>query len=148
MATPHHTYRNRPVKFCPICKTKKLYKEFPSQHFSYGMVVGDVCRNCLKKKDYTAASKAKQPKSGWVYFVQSDYRGLIKIGHTYHNPRTRLSSLRGSSAARLVLLFVIPGTLEKEAELHQDFAHLNVHHEWFYPASELMAYINKLKKRK
>lgn len=73
----------------------------------------------------------------WVYFMRRER--LIKIGTTY-NLKQRASVLNATVLARM------PGSYSEEARLHNQFANLRRHGEWFEPGPELMKLINKLRK--
>ena len=69
-----------------------------------------------------------------VYFAQKEQGGLIKIGWS----RSVASRLQNLGAK---LLGAIPGDEAVEKKIHQLFAHLRSHHEWFNPADELLEFI-------
>jgi hypothetical protein len=73
-----------------------------------------------------------------IYFVQCTGTRYIKIGYS-ENPRARLSSLQTGSASELQLLNIIDGNRDKERELHEQFRHLRVKGEWYYPSEEVYA---------
>jgi hypothetical protein len=88
--------------------------------------------------------------SALVYFISAGRR--IKIGQSL-NPARRLASIRGGysvqvpkglNTANAKLLATEPGGRGREYELHQQFAHLRVHGEWFDNAVELKDYISEL----
>ena len=73
-----------------------------------------------------------------IYFVQCTGTRYIKIGYS-EKPQARLSSLQTGSASALRLLASIPGTKDREKELHSQLKHLRVQGEWFYPSEEIYA---------
>lgn len=75
---------------------------------------------------------------GEVYFVWDGE--AIKIGFS-GSATHRLIALQSSHPRRLKILHKIPGTMADEKRLHQQFAHLNIHGEWFRPGPDLMAMI-------
>ena len=79
-----------------------------------------------------------------VYFVSAPSAGLIKIGRALCAVR-RFDSLRSSSPVPLTMLGAVPchrgGALE--GELHDRFAALRSHGEWFRESDELLTYIAK-----
>lgn len=76
-----------------------------------------------------------------VYFVAADGTGLIKIGSSADVP-LRLLSLQTSSPVPLRLVATIPECRAGlEGELHERFAHLHSHGEWYRAEPELMEYI-------
>lgn len=64
-----------------------------------------------------------------VYFAQVG--DFIKIGIAANLPR-RLEILRSSCPYPVVLLGTLPGGRPRELALHEQFASLRVHHEWFH----------------
>lgn len=64
-----------------------------------------------------------------VYFVEAS-TGEIKIGIAV-SPSKRLAELQTGSPAKLHLLAAIPGGVEREADLHAQFASARIHGEWF-----------------
>lgn len=87
---------------------------------------------------------AKKPRPCVVYFVQGETIPLIKIGIA-KNFGLRFSSLQTGSPDTLRILAVIPGSREKEIELHKRFSRLRVRGEWFRPEPELLNYIESIK---
>lgn len=73
-----------------------------------------------------------------VYFIAG--AGLIKIGIST-NLQSRFRAIRNSSPVSVDLLGSCPGTTLSEGLLHQKFAHLRRHGEWFEDAPELRAEI-------
>ena len=80
-------------------------------------------------------------KETYIYFFQSVDTGRIKIGLS-KDPKKRMKQLQTSE--RLFLLHAIKGTRWLESNLHDRFAHLRIHGEWFEPAQELFDYIEQL----
>jgi len=72
-----------------------------------------------------------QNARAWVYFIEAEGTGLVKIGFA-KDPKRRLYDLSTMSPVPLVLLATIPGGRERETQLHRmldDFRH---HGEWFH----------------
>ena len=80
-----------------------------------------------------------------VYFVQGVDGGRIKIG-TSSDLLSRLSSLQASSPIDLRLLGLLENdqraTPPTERALHERFADLRAHGEWFEPGDDLVSYIH------
>lgn len=76
----------------------------------------------------------------YVYFIQGEATGLIKIGYS-RNLLTRFSQLQTASADTLRLLARLRGNQDRERELHARFAPWRKHGEWFEPAKPLLRYI-------
>lgn len=72
--------------------------------------------------------RSREVATVWTYFIQHPKTSLIKIGKSVC-PESRLLQLEGGAGARLKLLGSIAG--DKEKELHEKFAHLRQHGEWF-----------------
>lgn len=75
-----------------------------------------------------------------VYFVHAPDANLVKIGATT-NLRARLLALQNASPVPLVLIQSIAGGKDEERVLHQRWAHLRSHGEWFEASPELMHFI-------
>jgi hypothetical protein len=82
-----------------------------------------------------------QESKGVLYFIQAPINGYIKIGYTAQQPRMRLLSIQAMSPVELVLLGCCPGDQDDEARLHERFAGIRAHGEWFKACEELLAYI-------
>jgi hypothetical protein len=76
-----------------------------------------------------------------VYFIRSGE--LIKIGMSA-DVCGRMAALRTMSPLPLELLAVASGGRPEEASLHQRFAHLRQHGEWFSAVPELLEFIADL----
>lgn len=89
------------------------------------------------------AALAPAPVSG-VYFIQGDGGGLIKIGVSSDvEARLRQHQAGCPVILRRIGLIVDANALE-EARLHERFAHLREHGEWFRPEPDLLAFIADL----
>jgi len=97
-----------------------------------------------KKKIFTEKEKIENYKrkhrKNYVYFIQSEINGYIKIGKSY-NPKGRLISLQGSSPVKLKLLKTIDGGIYLEYILHTYFGKYRHHGEWFKPNSKLNRFV-------
>lgn len=74
-----------------------------------------------------------------IYFIKSE-SGYIQIGYS-RSPTQRLENLQTSNPDKLILLGTISGGRDKEADLHERFAHLRCGNEWFKADQELLEYI-------
>ncbi len=79
-------------------------------------------------------------RGGYVYFVQDEVTGLIKIGTTNHL-RHRIQQLKSEGGRPVKLLGYIWGRFAKEREMHARFAAFRVQGEWFEPQPELLTFI-------
>lgn len=69
--------------------------------------------------------------SGYIYFIACEPLEAVKIGYTSKNPFARLSALQTGSPAILKMLCFVEGTQDEERRLHETFAPLGIHGEWF-----------------
>lgn len=89
----------------------------------------------------------KNLNDGYVYFIQCDDNGPIKIGYSkYESAEARLTTAQVYNPMTLKLLCIMPGGRNKEKELHEKFNNFHIHGEWFYPNEELLILINSLVK--
>lgn len=82
---------------------------------------------------------------GYVYFIQHETGGAIKIG-TSEDPERRLKDFNGMTHdPRYRILATAPGGRMLEEALHQKFAGARSHGEWFKPHKRILDYIAKTK---
>lgn len=84
-----------------------------------------------------SAERKRCDTQGFVYFVECLPLEAVKIGFTRGSPRERLKGLQCGSPAPLRLNCYFPGSLEDERRLHQSFAFLRIHGEWFRASGKL-----------
>jgi len=77
--------------------------------------------------------------TGMVYFLVS--LDLIKVGFTSGPVQRRLKTIQRMSAAPVSLLHTFPGSRHVEATLHERFASLRSHGEWFRAEDPLMSFV-------
>lgn len=75
-----------------------------------------------------------------VYFVQSAGGGPIKIGNS-GRPEDRLAAMQSHCPFPLKILATTKGGSRAEHALHERFAHLRSHGEWFWPGDDLIRFI-------
>lgn len=81
--------------------------------------------------------------TGYIYFIQGEAGGPIKIGFSLE-PEARKKELQVTSPTLLVIVGLLTdGSLRKEHELHQRFSATRLHGEWFEPTSDLMDFIRE-----
>lgn len=99
-----------------------------------------------KTRRRSAERESAQPVNprAKVYFVQDTDRGLIKIGFTTKEMRSRLKELQCGNPSPLSLLATVNGTRLSEKLLHDRFEHAHHRGEWFRPVPELLAHIASL----
>jgi hypothetical protein len=79
---------------------------------------------------------------GYVYFITDGE--AIKIGWS-HSSGHRLCDLQVGNHKELTVLAEFRGTGYEEHEIQRKFSHLNIRGEWFRPAPDLHAFIEKLR---
>ena len=70
--------------------------------------------------------------TGYVYFIQMERIGPIKIGFTKYLEQ-RFNSLRTGSPYPLNVLCLFPGNEEIERDIHKGFNEMKMEGEWFLP---------------
>lgn len=80
------------------------------------------------------------PVDSYVYFIQAQVTGLIKIGYSV-DPRMRLINMATMSPEPLVLLAIHPGGRDLEGQLHRRFSRSRTHGEWFRPTRGILDFI-------
>lgn len=91
-------------------------------------------------------SRAKKPPKktkGYVYFIQGECGGAIKVGYSA-NPEKRLKELQTGYPDTLILLLMIPGTESTERALHREFESSRLNGEWFRPDKQVIDRIKEL----
>lgn len=92
------------------------------------------------------AKKSPKNKGGYVYFIQGQCGGAIKVGYSV-NPRIRLKELQTGYPDTLLILAIIPGTQHTEATLHRQFDASRLKGEWFRPDDYVVKAIKELKEK-
>lgn len=80
---------------------------------------------------------------GFVYFIQADGRGPVKIGFA-STLKDRLNGLSTAHHSKLKIIAAMRGTVIEERELHKRFSHLRIKGEWFKMCRELRTFIKSL----
>ena len=77
---------------------------------------------------------------GFVYFIQEEESGNIKIGFSEKHPKGRLKDFQTGNSNKLILLGYIEGTYEDESNLHREFheERLRNENEWFKKLDRLI----------
>ena len=81
---------------------------------------------------------------GFVYFIQEEETGRIKIGFSEKHPNGRLKDFQTGNSNKLNLLGYIEGTYEDESNLHREFYEERGNGEWFEPSPRLNDRIKEL----
>ena len=78
----------------------------------------------------------------YVYFIQADENGPIKIGFTTDDPKRRLSQLQTGNASSLKLLGAIKGTSARERQFHVTLSEWRLQGEWFQSHPTVLAAVH------
>jgi hypothetical protein len=78
------------------------------------------------------AKKPKKSLEGFIYFIQGEYGGAIKIGYS-KDPARRLTDLQTGYPDTLKILLLIPGDNKMEYALHKELEGSRLKGEWFRP---------------
>lgn len=129
-------------------RDKHLYREQASNFYVYcarkwGMVPDRVNHYIQIAENVQPQPPSQLPdsKQEFIYFLA--YVDVVKIGFT-NSLNSRISSIRMMSPVPLALLGAIPGDRHKEQEIHQRFAHLRRHGEWFSLTDDLKRYLDRI----
>lgn len=79
-----------------------------------------------------------------IYFIQEKESNLVKIG-TSADPQACLRRLQRANPRKLRLLTTVKGDFFSEGKLHDIFASLRVHGEWFNGKEPLLSFIESIK---
>ena len=85
----------------------------------------------------------RHPQQSFVYFIESEESGCIKIGFSVDVER-RLSGLRSATPCKLNLLLAVPGGPLEEARLHGAFLKEHKSGEWFHGYGRLRSFVEWL----
>lgn len=91
-------------------------------------------------------SRKRASHTGYVYFIQGQCGGAIKIGYSM-NPTERLKELQTGYPDTLKILLIIPGDLNTEKALHRKFEGSRLKGEWFRPDDYLINSIKEFSSR-
>ena len=83
---------------------------------------------------------------GFVYFIQEEESGNIKIGFSEKHPKGRLKDFQTGNSNKLTLLGYIEGTYKDESKLHNEFfkERIRKDNEWFKSSPKLKDRIKEL----
>jgi hypothetical protein len=85
----------------------------------------------------------REPSAHGVYFVEAVGTGFVKIGRS-KDIRTRIAQLRSTNGAILRLLRWENGGAREEKALHERWAGLRSHGEWFIVSAGMAFYMGAL----
>jgi len=83
---------------------------------------------------------------GFVYSIQGESGGPIKIGYT-QDIKARLSSIQTGHPDILVLLACFPGNTKDERKLHEKFDAFRLRGEWFKPSEFILKQIEEIREK-
>ncbi len=86
---------------------------------------------------------APEIRTGWVYFLQAEGGGNIKIGYA-SRVCNRIPDIRAASPVWLEFRGAFPGSMSEETVLHRFFAEHRLHGEWFLPVPRLLDLIARI----
>lgn len=78
----------------------------------------------------------------YIYFIQAQDNGPIKIGFTGDNPRKRMVKIQSDCPWPVQLLGAIEGTVSQEKQIHLVLARYKTQGEWFEPHPHVVAAVN------
>jgi hypothetical protein len=143
---------------CPRCsyRVQNLIRHFKQSHPSHLEEVYALCsanddpqvlalnHRVLQERAEVHRTCKWDPIMCVVYFVQAGLAGRpIKIGYAQEMCR-RVVHLQLGCPEPLEVLLAVGGGRELEQELHQRFAHLRIHQEWFRVDLDLMTCIHEM----
>jgi hypothetical protein len=123
-----------------------FWLEVPLPAVDISFTQGRRLRGWVGARDYysNAPYTPAEQREWWIYFVQGDDGGPIKIGRTT-NLNARVSELGcGYPFGTLRYVGVLCALRDTESELHARFQDLRLAGEWFKPGAELVEYIASL----
>ena len=95
------------------------------------------------KKEQALKYQDRKKYPGFVYFVQGESGGPIKIGYTA-NVSNRIKELQTGYPDALKLLLAIPGNINNEQVLHSKLKEYRLHGEWFKPVPAVLNVMEEL----
>ena len=78
----------------------------------------------------------------YIYFIQAQDNGPIKIGVTGDDPRKRMVKIQTDCPWPVRLLGAIEGTASQEKQIHLVLGRFKTQGEWFEPHPVVMAAVN------
>lgn len=115
-------------------KAKKIAEEIRQQQIAENRRLG------VEKSKIT---RYKKKYKGFVYFIQGECGGGIKIGFS-KKPEERLKQLQTGYPDTLKILCLVPGNEQTERIFHKQFDAFRLNGEWYKPNNVLLDSINEL----
>jgi hypothetical protein len=88
---------------------------------------------------------ALKPK-GYIYFVQGECGGPIKVGYS-KDPDSRFKTLQTGYPDILKMLLIIPGSEKTESYIHKMFDEYRINGEWFKPGEFVLEKIEHFRQK-
>lgn len=143
-----------------IWRTKDTLLNHIKEDYFLRMLKNEILKYSWSKDDtrWKEYSKAKNIEEkinefvnnsemlGFMYFIQGENGGSIRIGYTV-NPIFTLKALQKGYPDKLKILLVIPESCEKAIQLQNKFEHLKLKGGWYKPDKEIFDEIEKLKSK-
>ena len=79
----------------------------------------------------------------YIYFVQADGNGPIKIGTTQFNPHRRMVKIQSDCPWPVHLIGAIEGTVAQEKQIHLVLGKFRTQGEWFNPHPVVLAAVDE-----
>ncbi len=86
--------------------------------------------NSKELRAWTLQKQTEIKGSDFLYFIQSNKTGLIKIGRA-KNPHKRIRELQTGNGEELRLIAYFKGWAWRERDLHELLKDFRLHGEWF-----------------
>ena len=143
---------------CARCgyHVQNLIRHFRESHSSNLSKVYDLCsanedpqvielnKRVLRERAGVHRTCKWDPNTSVVYFVQAGLAGRpVKIGYAQEMCR-RIGNLQLGCPEPMEVLLAVGGGRDLEGELHQRFAHLRIHQEWFRVDIDLLTCIHEM----
>lgn len=119
-----HTYKKNDIRWDIYRKEKEEQKERQLKQIEKDILI-------------SKRIEIKEKYPGFIYFIQSELGGAIKIGYS-GNIKSRLASLQTGYPDKLNILGSMPGTAQEEKRIHNKLKESSLRGEWFNPTIEVM----------
>jgi hypothetical protein len=118
---------------------KQIQKEIQEKEREYK-------RKIQQRQNHESVQKGCFP--GYIYFMQGQNGGPVKIGFT-KSVETRIKEIQTGHPDTLVCLDFFPGNMEMESLIHKDLSKYRIrpNGEWFKPDPYILARMPKYKER-
>ena len=91
-------------------------------------------------------SEGTKSEEGFVYYIQEEMEGSIKIGWS-KDPLRRLTDHETSNPRDLRMVVYVKGSQEDEKEIQRKFSKFKTKGEWFRPEKPLLVHIEREKSK-